>query len=117
MVGVVLAFAGAQKVVAWSAWRDAARRQGVWPAVAVVMPPVEMVVGAWLVAVDPAPLPMGLATLLLLVFTGFLIGQIRAGSQVPCACFGASSSRPPGARDVVRNLALITALVVAAVLA
>ena len=93
--------------------RDA-RAQAVWPAVAVAVPPVEVVIGASLVALEPSPLTLGSATLLLLVFTAFLVASIAAGSTVPCACFGSVSRRPPSWRDVVRNGGMLAALFVAA---
>lgn len=114
VVGVVFALAGASKIVDWAAWRSSARAQHVWPIVAVAIPPLELVLGAWLVVFEPSPVSLGLATCLLLVFTAFLAVQIRMGSAVPCACFGMRSTRAPGARDVRRNLALLAALVVAA---
>lgn len=114
VVGVVFALAGGGKIVDWSAWRESARRQHVWPVVAASIPPLELALGAWLVVFEPSPTALGLATSLLLVFTAFLVVQVRIGSTVPCACFGARSRRAPGARDLWRNAALIAALVVAA---
>ena len=58
----------------------------------------------------------GAATLLLLVFTVFLVVSVAVGSTTPCACFGSVRRRPPGWRDVVRNLALMAALFASAVL-
>lgn len=117
IVGAVLALAGAGKVTDWSNWREMARRQHVWSPIAMGIPPIEMGLGAWLVAFEPSPVSLGLATSLLLVFTVFLIVAIRSGSTVPCACFGARSVRPPRGRDVARNLALIGLLAASAVLA
>ena len=117
IVGAVLAVAGAGKVTSWSQWRETARRQHVWSPIAVGIPPIELVLGAWLVAFEPSPIPLGMATCLLLVFTVFLIATIRSGSAVPCACFGVRSTRPPRGRDMARNVALIALLVASAVLA
>ena len=114
VVGVVFALAGGGKLVDWARWTESARRQHVWAPVAVLIPPAELVLGAWLMVFDPSPVPLGLATCLLLVFTAFLVVQVRIGSTVPCACFGVRSARPPGARDLWRNAALIGALVLAA---
>lgn len=115
-VGATLALAGAGKVTSWSQWRAMAQRQRLWTWVAVVIPPIELGLGAWLVAFEPSPVPLGIATCLLLVFTVFLAVSVRSGSLVPCACFGARSVRPPRWRDVARNAALILVLVVAAML-
>ena len=114
LVGAVFALAGAGKIVDWTGWRASARAQHVWPAVAVSIPPLELVLGAWLVVSEPSPVSLGLATCLMLVFTAFLAVQVRIGSAVPCACFGVRSRRAPGARDLWRNAALLAALVLAA---
>ena len=115
-VGAVIAYAGATKFADPGRWRRDASAQGVAAPVAAVLPVVELVLGGWLVVSDPAPVPMALATVLLLVFTVFLVVQVAGRSTVPCACFGARSARPPSWRDVARNLALIAALTTAAAL-
>jgi prepilin signal peptidase PulO-like enzyme (type II secretory pathway) len=74
------------------------------------LPAIELVLGAALVVLKPAPTVLGLATLLLVVFTSFLALQVMTKSQVPCACFGAHVNRPPSWRDVMRNLVLIALL-------
>lgn len=116
LVGAVLAFAGASKYTDFARWRSDASRQGIAAPLVVIVPGLELVLGGWLVVADPAPVPMAAATVLLLVFTVFLIVQVATGSTVPCACFGARSATPPTWRSVLRNIALIGALVVAAAL-
>ena len=110
IVGATLALAGAGKVMSWNQWLTNARRQHLWKAVAVTLPVLELVLGAALVVLQPTPTILGLATLLLVVFTSFLAMQVLTKSQVPCACFGANVNRPPSRRDVMRNLALIALL-------
>lgn len=110
IVGATLALAGASKVMSWNQWLTNARRQHLWKAVAVTLPVLELVLGAALVVLKPTPTILGLATLLLVVFTSFLAMQVLTKSQVPCACFGANVNRPPSRRDVMRNLALIALL-------
>ena len=110
IVGATLALAGAGKVMSWNQWLTNARRQHLWKAVAVTLPVLELVLGAALVVLQPTPTILGLATLLLVVFTSFLAMQVLTKSQVPCACFGANVNRPPSWRDVMRNLALIALL-------
>ncbi|MBM3718713.1 MAG: hypothetical protein FJW53_07050 [Actinobacteria bacterium] len=116
-VGAVLAVAGASKLLDMESWRRDARAQAVWPIVANVLPYVEILIGATLVALPPNPATLGAATALLLVFTVFLVVSVATGSTVPCACFGAVRRRPPGWRDVARNLALMSLLVAAATIA
>ena len=114
LVGAVLALAGASKVTSWNQWRANARQQHLWTAIAVGLPVLELILGAALVVLKPAAIALGLATLLLVVFTSFLALQVTTKSQVPCACFGTRVNRPPSWRDVVRNLGLITLMFTAA---
>ena len=116
-VGAVLAVAGASKLLDLDSWRRDARAQGIWPVVAWAVPPVEVVLGAALVALDPSPLTLGAATLVLMIFTVFLVVSVMVGSTVPCACFGSVRRRPPGWRDVARNATLLAAPFASAVLA
>ncbi len=116
VVGAVLALAGANKVTGWKQWRANAARQHLWSAVAFAVPMLELALGAALIVLKPAPEALGLATLLLVVFTSFLAMQVMAKSEVPCACFGARSNKPPTSRDVVRNLLMIAVLFLSAAL-
>lgn len=116
LVGAVLAYAGAAKLVSWSAWRSGVAMGSMSVPVRVGVPAAELILGAWLVVFEPSPLPLGLATLLLVVFTVYLSARVLSGSRAPCACFGATVSRPPAWRDVARNLLLVAALFAAAAL-
>ena len=117
LVGALLALAGARKATDWSAWMSAARAQSVWKPVAVALPALELVLGACMVVLPVSAPVMGAVTLLLVVFTVFLVVQVATGSMVPCACFGSHVPRPPSWIDILRNLAMVAALVVAAALA
>ena len=116
VVGATLALAGAGKFTSWNQWLSNARRQHLWKFVAVSLPAIELVLGAALLVLQPVPIVLGLATLLLVVFTSFLAMQVLTKSQVPCACFGAHVNRPPSWRDVVCNLGLIALMFTAAAL-
>ncbi len=107
VVGATLALAGAGKFTSWNQWLSNARRQHLWKIVAISLPAIELLLGAALFVLKPTPIVLGLATLLLVVFTSFLAMQVLTKSQVPCACFGANVNRPPSWRDVMRNLGLI----------
>ncbi|MFM8600586.1 MAG: MauE/DoxX family redox-associated membrane protein [Actinomycetota bacterium] len=115
-VGAAFAWAGANKVTAPAEWRAAAQAQGVPRPVQLAVPPAELVLGVCLVVLPPSAPVYGLSTLLLLVFTAFLAVQVATGSKVPCACFGTRSVRPPGWADVLRNVAMMGALFLAAAL-
>lgn len=117
VVGAVFLLAGASKVVNMSQWLRDANSQAVWKPVAVVIPFVELILGGCLVGLPVSPIVLGLSTALLLVFTAFLIAQIRVSSDVPCACFGSFLRRPPSGKDVLRNIALMALLFVSAALA
>lgn len=114
IVGVVFCFAGAMKTTAWQQWRTDAARQRLWTPIAFVIPVIELVLGAVLIVFAPSPNALGLATLMLVVFTSFLAIQVLTKSTVPCACFGVRSSRAPAWRDVGRNGLLIALLFVSA---
>ena len=116
IVGATLALAGAGKVMSWNQWRTNARQQHLWSVVALALPGLELVLGAALLVLKPAATVLGLATLLLVVFTSFLALQVTTKSQVPCACFGAHVNRPPSWRDVIRNFGLIGLMFAAAAL-
>ena len=115
-VGVVIAVAGASKITAWSQWRADAQRQSLWPVVAIGLPPVELVLGALLIVLQPHPVVLGMATLMLAIFTAYLAVQVLSKSQVPCACFGSRNVRPPSGKDIGRNVVLLTMLFVSAAL-
>ena len=116
-VGCVLAVAGASKVVDFSSWRRDVAAQEFRQWVAFVVPPAEIVLGASLIAFDPSPVSLGLATLMILIFTVYLTVAILGRSQVPCACFGSVRRRPPKWRDVGRNIVLMALLVISAAMA
>lgn len=116
VVGAVLAYAGANKVTAFAQWKSDAQNQNLPAVVALALPFLELILGAALVVLKPIPTTLGLATLVLLLFTVYLSAQVMGKSQVPCACFGARSVRPPSWRDVWRNLALIALLFASAIL-
>lgn len=115
-VGVTIALAGAIKLVNLDQWRQDARAQHLWPAVVHSLPIAELVIGALLIVLTPSAPMLGIATLLLLIFSAYLMAQIATKSQVPCACFGSRSRRPPSGRDVVRNVALMALLFISAAL-
>jgi hypothetical protein len=116
LVGAIILFAGASKITGFQQWKADARSQGLWPAVAFALPGIELVIGALLIVLTPSPFVLGVATLLLLIFTVFLVVMVASGSTVPCACFGAKFSRPPSGRDILRNGAMLFALFLSAAL-
>ena len=114
IVGVVLALAGASKIMNWQGWLRSARSQHVWKVVAYALPVLELVLGALLIVMWTSAPVLGVSTLLLLVFTVYLGVQIAAKNTTPCACFGVASTRPSSWRDVWRNIALLALLFLSA---
>lgn len=114
VVGGAFLVAGASKLAARDVWASQARGLGA-PSLSIpVMPWVELVIGAALVAQFARQLFAVAALVLLIAFTVLIVVRLRAGQRPPCACFGAWSAKPIGAGHVARNLALLSAAAIAA---
>ena len=113
LLGAVFVVAAMAKIVAGATWVTQARDLGAPTPVAVVLPGVELVVGALLIVGIGGPAPAVAATALLVVFTVAIARQLVDGRHPPCACFGAWSQRPIGEGHLMRNAALIVVAVVA----
>ena len=115
LLGAVFLVSGVTKVSAPDEWRTESSALGVPHSIAVVVPFVELLIGALLVT-QVAPRPVALcAGLLLVAFTALLVVRLRQGRRPPCACFGSLSTKPIGWGNVVRNggfLALALVVVV-----
>jgi uncharacterized membrane protein YphA (DoxX/SURF4 family) len=113
LLGLVFLAAGVLKLVEGPGWLKQAADMGVSRPLAVVVPYVEIVVGALLALQVLEPWPALVAVVTLVAFTVVIVRRIRDGSRPPCACFGSKSKRPLGAYHVVRNLLFLAlALVV-----
>ncbi len=117
IVGLALIWAGGLKLVDGPAWTKQAADMGVIRPVAIVVPYVEIVLGALLVAQLFRPWPAVAAIVMLVAYTVVIVLRLLDGSRPPCACFGSRSKRPLGAPHVVRNLLLLGVAVVAALAA
>jgi uncharacterized membrane protein YphA (DoxX/SURF4 family) len=115
VVGVAFVAAGVFKLADGPAWPRQAADMGVGRSIAVVVPWVEIVIGAVLAAQLLEPWPAIAAVLLLVAFTVVIGLRLRDGSRPPCACFGSRSQRPLGAYHVARNVGLLVLAVIAAV--
>ena len=104
-VGTVLLLAGAFKL-GQREWPRAAADFGAPRWVVAVLPWLELVVGGLLVAQVGGRWTAALACLLLAVFTVAVAIRLRLGDQVPCGCFGETSSEPVSRATLVRNLVL-----------
>ncbi len=114
VLGVVFVVAGVTKLAAPRQWQAQSSDLGVSRIVAVVVPYVETMIGAMLIAqIARRPLAM-VAGAVLAGFTTLLVVRLLQGRHPPCACFGAWSSKPIGWSNVARNAGF---LVLAAVIA
>ncbi len=104
-VGTVLLLAGAFKL-AQREWPRAAADFGAPRSVVALLPWLELVVGGLLVAQVGGRWTAGVACLLLVVFTVAVAVRLRWDDQVPCGCFGETSSEPVTRATLVRNIVL-----------
>lgn len=116
VVGAVLLYAGVRKLGDRSSFNVGATSLGVPSSVAVVVPWVEVVLGAALIldVIDVVARFGALA--LLLSFTVVIISNLLRGNRPACACFGTRATTPISWWTVARNVALIM-LIVGALLA
>jgi hypothetical protein len=72
-----------------------------------LVPWIEIVVGAALIAQFVQPWAALTALVMLVVFTVLIGVALSHGRHPPCACFGAWSAKPIGAGHLARNAGLI----------
>jgi uncharacterized membrane protein YphA (DoxX/SURF4 family) len=96
-------------------WPDAAAALAVPPMLVGLVAPMEIVLGAVVVAGLGSPIGAAAALVVLLAFTAMLLQVLArpAAARPVCACFGRWSSRPVDRWSVVRNLGFIALAVVA----
>jgi uncharacterized membrane protein HdeD (DUF308 family) len=103
LLGAVFLISGVLKVASAQQWRAQSADLGVPRFAATVVPFVEALVGALLIA-QVARRPVAVvAGALLVAFTTLLVVRLLQGRRPPCACFGAWSTKPIGWGNVVRN--------------
>lgn len=113
-VGAVFVYAGVAKVLSGSEWPKSAERLGVPKVVALLVMFAEIVIGLGMVLGDSWQRGfLAAGGMLLVAFTVLLASHMRRADRPPCMCFGGSSQRPIGARDVVRNVSLLVLVLVA----
>jgi uncharacterized membrane protein YphA (DoxX/SURF4 family) len=113
VLGAVFVVAAVAKIAAGTTWVAQARELGAPTPVATVLPGLELVVGAFLLAGLAGPVPAVVAALLLVAFSVAIARQLVDGRHPPCACFGAWSQRPLGEGHLLRNAALIVVALLA----
>jgi hypothetical protein len=84
----------------WLSW-------GLSTALALTVPAVEVVAAGFLLIRPLAWIGCAVATLLLLAFTGYLLGLLRSRPQAPCGCVGANDT-PVSEVHLLRNALILT---------
>lgn len=114
VVGFIVMWAGATKLISGGAWRDSVAASGVPTRVLQTLPFVEVVLGALTVVRWGVPVAPLLLAALLALFTLWILVVMRREVVPPCACFGSRASEPVGWKHVVRNVALLALAGIAA---
>ena len=114
VVGAAFIAAGVFKLMDGDAWPKQAADMGVGRPIALVVPWVELAIGAVLLVQLLEPWAALAAIVLLVAFTIVIVRRLLDGSRPPCACFGSRSSRPLGVYHIVRNGALLGLAIMAA---
>ena len=107
VLGAVFLVAGAAKVAGRELWESQARGLGAPRPVIIILPWIEIVIGAALIVQLATPLAEMAAAIVLILFTIVIGVNLLRGRRPPCACFGAWSTEPLGVRHIVRNVGLI----------
>ena len=114
VVGVIVVWAGAAKLVSGGAWHESVASAGVPRVVLRGLPFVEVTLGSLTVVRLWLPVvPLALA-LLLVLFTLWIVAAMRREVVPPCACFGSRASEPVGWKHVARNIGLLSLAGIAA---
>jgi len=112
-LGLVMCAAGATKVRMGRAWIEQGRAMGAPATVLPIVPWVEIVIGALLIAQIATAAVSIVALLVLQLFTLLIVFNLGRGRRPVCACFGSWSSRPLGWSHVVRNVVFMLVAVLA----
>lgn len=74
---------------------------------ALALPPLEILLGIYLVAGLLLPLSSGAAAVLLALFCAVVASIVLRGISAPCGCFGPGDKGPATWLTVVRDVALL----------
>lgn len=114
VVGLVVVWAGAAKLVSGETWRSTVDAPGVPKLVLLALPFVEVALGSLAVVRLWVPVvPVAIAGMLAL-FTGWILVMMRRDVVPTCACFGSRSIQPVSWRHVARNAGLVALAAIAA---
>jgi len=113
IVAAVFVVASVTKFASPAAWLDQARGLGVPRSIALVVPVVEAVLGAWLLVQWERRAAAITAAVVISAFSALIVVRLVQGRRPPCACFGSLSARPLGPGSLVRNAVLLAVALLA----
>lgn len=112
-LGLVMCAAGASKIRMGRAWIEQGRQLGAPAAVLPVVPWIEIVIGALLIAQIATAAVAIVALVILQLFTLLIVFNLGQGRRPVCACFGSWSAKPLGWSHVARNVVFMVLAVLA----
>jgi uncharacterized membrane protein YphA (DoxX/SURF4 family) len=107
VLGCSMCAAGGAKIAMGAQWPAEAASMGAPRPIVPVLPWIELVCGALLIAQWQRQTIALIVGVMLLGFTVAIIVQLARGRHPSCACFGSWSARPLGWRHVIRNAVLL----------
>jgi hypothetical protein len=113
ILAAVFVVASVTKLAAPAAWVGQAGGLGVPRPIALVVPVVEAVLGAWLLVQWERRAAAIAAAVVIAAFSALIVVRLAQGRRPPCACFGSLSARPLGPGSLVRNAALLVVAMLA----
>lgn len=116
VVGGVLLLAAISKLARPQLWRAQSAGLGVPWTVAVLVPFVELSLGALLLVQLHRQVVAWAAVVLFVAFSALLARRLAQGQHPPCACFGSLSSKPIGPGQLARNALFVALAILAATL-
>ncbi len=116
VVGGVLLVAAVSKLARPQLWRTQSAGLGVPWTVAVLVPFVELSLGALLLVQLQRQVVAWAAAVLFVAFSALLARRLAQGQHPPCACFGSLSSKPIGPGQLARNALFVALAILAATL-
>ncbi len=76
-------------------------------AMALALPPFEILLGIYLIAGLLLPIAAGVAVSVLVLFTGIVASAVIRGLSAPCGCFGPGDNTPATWLTVLRDVSLL----------
>jgi hypothetical protein len=114
VLGITFLISGIGKLSSGE-WPAVARRFGTPSTLIPLLPPVEIILGALLVMQLGGPWVPLITLAVLLAFTAAITVHVLRKDEVPCGCFGESTSKSVSPATIARNVALCALTIVAVV--